>query len=93
MLNDIDGISCHKPETTFYLFPSAKKPLEKMGHDTLAEFQKAALEATGVSFCTRNHFGRPLAGETEKYLRFAYSGIDTEDIREGLGRFKAWIEG
>ncbi|MBS1272461.1 MAG: Asparagine--oxo-acid transaminase [Candidatus Marinimicrobia bacterium] len=93
MLNDIDGIICHKPETTFYLFPNATKAMEKMGFNTLAEFQEAALKNTGVSFCTRNHFGRPLPGETQKYLRFAYSGIDTEDIREGMAKFKEWIEG
>ncbi len=57
------------------------------------EFRKAALLETGVSFCTRLHFGRPLSGETQKYLRFAYSGLDTGKIEEGLTKLKAFIEG
>jgi hypothetical protein len=50
------------------------------------------LRATGVSFCTRRHFGRPLAGETEQYVRFAYSGISVEDIQLGIGKLREWIE-
>jgi hypothetical protein len=50
------------------------------------------LHETGVSFCTRLHFGRPLAGEKNFYIRLAYSGIDTPEIKEGLGKFKAFIE-
>ena len=30
---------------------------------------------TGVSMCTRLHFGPALPGETQRYLRFAYSGL------------------
>ena len=37
-------------------------------------------------------FGRPLAGEENFYIRLAYSGIDTSEIKEGLGKFKAFIE-
>jgi aspartate aminotransferase len=46
----------------------------------------------GVSFCTRNHFGRSLPGEDQQYIRLAYSGIDREDIIKGLTKFKEWIE-
>ena len=55
-------------------------------------FRRAALEATGVSFCSRIHFGRPLPGETERYIRFAYSGIDVPDIEEGIALLKQWLE-
>jgi aspartate/methionine/tyrosine aminotransferase len=50
------------------------------------------LRETGVSACSRIHFGRPAPGETQRYLRFAYSGIDTPLIEEGLGRLKAYLE-
>lgn len=93
ILNNIEGIVCHKPDTTFYLFPNVTKVMENMGFKTLAEFQNAALKETGVSFCTRNHFGRPLPGENQKYIRLAYSGIDSEDIIEGLIKLKSWVEG
>jgi len=91
MLNDVPGVVCHKPETTFYLFPNVTEAMAAKGYKKLSDFQEAALHDIGVSFCTRNHFGRPLPGETQKYIRLAYSGIDTEEIREGLGKFKDWI--
>ena len=45
-----------------------------------------------VSVCTRLHFGRALEGEQNSYIRLAYSGINTPEIQEGLGRLKAFIE-
>jgi aspartate/methionine/tyrosine aminotransferase len=59
----------------------------------LDKFRTSALEATGVSFCARHHFGTPLADETDHYIRLAYSGINQNDIREGLAKLKSWIEG
>jgi aspartate/methionine/tyrosine aminotransferase len=66
--------------------------MQKKGLTTYESFRKAVLTETGVSFCTRLHFGRQLPGETNFYVRLAYSGIDVEDIKEGLGKFKAWAE-
>jgi aspartate/methionine/tyrosine aminotransferase len=91
-LNTIDGVSCGRPNATFYLFPNVTGAMQRMGFSDYEAFRRAALEATGVSFCSRIHFGRPLPGETQKYIRFAYSGINTADIQEGLARFKAWSE-
>ena len=92
ILQQIDGLVVHKPESTFYLFPNVTEVMKRLGFTTVAEFADAALKNTGVSFCTRMHFGRPFAGETGHYIRFAYSGIDTPDIRAGLTRFSQWIE-
>ncbi len=50
------------------------------------------LHETGVSVCTRLHFGRELEGEKEKYIRLAYSGIETPEIKEGLAKLKAFLE-
>jgi len=50
------------------------------------------LRETGVSFCTRRHFGRPLPGETEQYIRFAYSGIDADQIKEGMDKLEAFLK-
>ncbi|MHC4156127.1 MAG: pyridoxal phosphate-dependent aminotransferase [Planctomycetota bacterium] len=92
MLNSIDGIRCFKPNATFYLFPNVTDAMKRKGFDDYEQFRKAALAETGVSFCTRLHFGRPLPGESQSYIRFAYSGIDVGDIEEGLTRFKEWLE-
>ena len=32
-------------------------------------------------------------GETQRYIRFAYSGINEDQIEEGLGKLKSYIEG
>jgi aspartate/methionine/tyrosine aminotransferase len=88
----IPGVTCPKPESTFYLFANVTKTLEKMGFSDVSAFADAALRATGVSFCTRKHFGTPQPGEVEQYARFAYSGIGVTDIVEGLTRLRSWVE-
>jgi hypothetical protein len=42
--------------------------------------------------CARSHFGTPLPGESRKYLRLAYSGIELAAIEEGLAKFKTYLE-
>ena len=91
-LNQIDGVTCGRPNATFYLFPNVTGAMARMGYGDYKTFCRAALEATGVSFCSRIHFGRELPGETQRYIRFAYSGIHTADIQEGLAKLKAWME-
>lgn len=86
------GVRLAKPESTFYLFPDVTEVMERKGIDEVNAFATEALHATGVSFCTRKHFGRPQPGEDRHYVRFAYSGLPEEDIREGLGLLKQWIE-
>jgi aspartate/methionine/tyrosine aminotransferase len=91
MLNAMPGVSCHSPEAAFYLFPDVTEAMERKGIDDLAVFAEKALHATGVSFCTRRHFGRPQAGEKRNYVRFAFSGIDKQDIQEGMDLLGNWI--
>jgi len=90
MLNTIPGVKCYRPDATFYLFPNVTGLMLAKGLTDYEQFRKAALLETGVSFCTRKHFGSPVPGESEYYIRFAYSGIDLDQIEEGLGLFKAW---
>ena len=92
ILNSIEGIHCFRPNATFYLFPNVTIPMQKKGLSDYDKFRKRVLKETGVSFCTRLHFGRPLPGEENFYIRLAYSGIDTSEIKEGLEKFKAFIE-
>jgi aspartate/methionine/tyrosine aminotransferase len=92
LLNQIPGVSCFTPESTFYLFPNVTELMARKGLASYDEVRRAALEETGVSFCTRLHFGRALPGEKDAYVRFAYSGITVPLIEEGLGKLKAWAE-
>ncbi|MEZ4868241.1 MAG: aminotransferase class I/II-fold pyridoxal phosphate-dependent enzyme [Caldilineaceae bacterium] len=91
-LNAIDGVAIAKPESTFYLFPNVTKVMARKGFTDVNQLMRAALEQTDVSFCTRKHFGRPLAGEQDHYIRLAYSGINVEDIQTGLARLKEYFE-
>ncbi|MDO9515815.1 MAG: aminotransferase class I/II-fold pyridoxal phosphate-dependent enzyme [Syntrophales bacterium] len=92
ILNSIEGVRCFRPNVTFYLYPNIAGAMELKGINDLDEFRRALLRETGVSVCTRQHFGRSPEGEKDFYLRLAYSGIDIQQIREGLGRFKAFVE-
>ena len=91
-LHKIDGFVCPKPEATFYLFPKVTDVMATMGFDEVGAFATAALHHTGVSFCTRKHFGRPQPGEADHFVRFAYSGLPVDDIQEGLSGLRRWIE-
>ena len=89
--NAIPGIHTARPDATFYLFANVTEAMQAKGFSDVSEFATAALHNTGVSFCTRRHFGRPQPGEVQQYIRLAYSGISAEDIAEGLGLLRGWI--
>ncbi|MCF7824002.1 MAG: aminotransferase class I/II-fold pyridoxal phosphate-dependent enzyme [Candidatus Marinimicrobia bacterium] len=91
-LLDIDGVQVTKPETTFYLFPDVTEIYQRMGYTSPAKFRLDALYETGVSFCSREHFGRRLPGEDRVFIRFAYSGINVDRIQEGLFALKKFWE-
>lgn len=93
MLNDIKGIHCPSPNCAFYLFPNVTKLMEQKGfaHDYKA-FAEDVLVKTGVSFCTREHFGKVLPNETEKFIRLAFSGVNTEQIKNALLALKQYAE-
>ena len=92
ILNSIDGIEAHLPEAGFYVFPNITGLLERMEFNDVEEFRKATLKETGVSFCGRHHFGRPLKGETDFYIRMAFSGIGQDNLQEGMDLFRNWID-
>lgn len=92
ILNSIDGIEAHKPEAGFYVFPKITELMAQIGFNDPEEFRKTVLEETGVSFCGRHHFGRPLDNEPDYYIRLAFSGINKEDLQEGMDKLKAWID-
>ena len=93
LLSAIPGVRCHRPDVTFYLFPNVTAVMQRMGFGRYEDFRRAALEATGVSFCTRLHFGTPLAEERERYIRLSYSGIAIEGIEEGMQRLRDFVAG
>ena len=89
--NAIPGMHTARPDATFYVFVNVTQAMQAKGFDDVSKFATAALHHTGVSFCTRRHFGRPQPGEAHQYIRLAYSGISTDDITEGLGLLRDWV--
>jgi len=89
-LNSIEGVDCAIPNSTFYLFPDVTEIYHRMEAGSYEEFRSRVLRETGVSFCTREHFGTPAEDEDRKYIRFAYSGIPVDKIKEGLGKLQAY---
>jgi aspartate/methionine/tyrosine aminotransferase len=92
LLNAIPGIRCYKPDATFYVYPNVTELMRRKGIAEYEPFRREVLQQTGVAFCSRIHFGRELPGERDKYLRFAYSGIDVDDIEQGLQAFTQWAK-
>ena len=92
LLNTIEGVTCVRPDATFYLWPDVTDAMKNKGFTGYQEFIEDVLHKTGVSMCARSHFGTPLPGESRKYLRLAYSGIDLDAIEEGLAIFKNYLE-
>ena len=91
-LKAIEAITIASPQSAFYLFPNVTKVMERKGLTDINVLMREALVHTDVSFCTRNHFGRPVPGEKDYYIRMAYSGIDVPDIQAGLSRLKEYFE-
>ena len=90
-VNAVPGMHTARPEATFYLFVNVTQAMAAKGFTDVGEFATAVLHNTGVSFCTRRHFGRPQPGEEQQYIRLAYSGISADDITEGLGLLRQWV--
>ncbi len=91
LVNATPGLSVDVPRSTFYIFPDATEAVQRVGARDVGHFAEMALHETGVSFCTRRHFGRPQPGEDREYIRLAYSGINAEDITEGLTKLQSWV--
>jgi aspartate/methionine/tyrosine aminotransferase len=90
-VNAIRGMHTARPDATFSLFVNVTEAMAAKGFTDVANFATAALHQTGVSFCTRRHFGRPQPGEEQQYIRLAYSGISDADITEALGLLGQWV--
>jgi aspartate/methionine/tyrosine aminotransferase len=91
-MNSIEGVEAHSPEAGFYVFPKITNLMKRIGFEDVEEFRKTVLRDTGISFCGRHHFGRPLENESDSYIRLAFSGIGKDDLKEGMNLFQNWID-
>ena len=90
MLNQAPGITCHKPEGAFYVYPSCAGVIGRttpdgktIGNDE--DFAKYLLESEGVAVVQGAGFG------LSPYFRISYA-TSTEALREACTRIKRACE-
>ncbi len=88
MLNAAPGISCHKPEGAFYVFPNIAGCIGKTSKggrkiETDTDFAMALLEEKYVATVQGTAYGM------SPYLRISYA-TNTENLREACGRIQAF---
>ncbi len=88
-LNDIDGITATPPPSAFYAYIDIAEILRRKNLPDADSLMRKSLEEAGVSFCTGTHFGD---STDTKYIRLAFSGIDSDDIAQGMAVWKRWVE-
>jgi aspartate aminotransferase len=90
LLNEIPGITCHRPEGAFYVFPNIAgcigKTTEWGRHiDSDADFVSALLEEKHVATVQGSAYGM------SPYFRISYA-TDTETLKEGCRRISRFCE-
>ncbi|WP_139489118.1 pyridoxal phosphate-dependent aminotransferase [Brevibacillus dissolubilis] len=86
LLNEIDGISCLKPEGAFYVFPNVSKAMEKQGYDTVDKWAEDLLEQEKVAVIPGSGFG------AANNMRISYAA-SMEQLEKGIARIKKFVEG
>ena len=90
LLNRIPGITCHKPQGAFYVFPNIAGCIGKTSKggrrlDTDADFISALLEEQHVAAVHGGAYGM------SPYFRISYA-TDTETLKEGCRRIANFCE-
>ena len=84
-LNNIDGISCIKPEGAFYVFPSCKKLLgKKTKLKTDKDFVEKLLEKSEVAVVQGSAFG------LDGFFRISYA-TSMENLKKAMERIKSFV--
>jgi aspartate aminotransferase len=91
MLNAAPGVSCHKPEGAFYVFPNIAGCLGKTSAggrriDKDLDFALALLEEKHVAVVHGGAYGM------SPYIRISYA-TDTESLREACARIQEFCRG
>lgn len=91
-LNEIEGLKCHNPIGSFYLFVNATKACKKLKLKDAEAMRKYLLTydkkgKRGVAVLARQHFGKKLPEEKEEYIRISIAG-SMESLKEAVKRIK-----
>ncbi len=87
-INEIDGVSCRKPQGAFYIMMNIDGIIGKSYNgEKIAnadDFARLFLEAEKVAIVPGTGFGAP------NYVRWSYA-VDMEHIKKGVERLKAFL--
>ncbi|MGC5328360.1 pyridoxal phosphate-dependent aminotransferase [Brevibacillus sp. SYSU BS000544] len=86
LLNQIEGISCLKPQGAFYVFPNVSEAMKKAGYDSVDKWSEALLEKEKVALIPGSGFGSP------DNVRISYAA-SMEQLEKGIERIKRFVEG
>jgi aspartate aminotransferase len=91
MLNAVPGITCHRPEGAFYVFPNIAGCLDRTSRGgrriaTDEDFAEALLEEQHVATVSGGSFGM------SPYLRISYA-TDEASLEKGCRRISAFVDG
>lgn len=86
LLNQIEGISCLKPQGAFYVFPNVTEAMKKMGYTDVDQWSEALLEQEKVALIPGSGFGAP------NNVRISYAA-SMEQLEKGIERIKRFVEG
>lgn len=85
LLNQIDGISCLKPQGAFYVFPNVTEAMAKKGFTSVDQWCEALLEKEKVALIPGSGFGSP------NNVRISYAA-SMEQLEKGIERIKRFVE-
>ena len=87
-INEIDGVSCRKPQGAFYIMMNIEGVLGKSCKgekiENADDFARLFLETEKVAIVPGTGFGAP------DYVRWSYA-VDMENIKKGVERLKAFL--
>lgn len=87
-INEIDGVSCRKPQGAFYIMMNIDGVLGKAYNgeriESADDFARLFLEAEKVAIVPGTGFGAP------NYVRWSYA-VDMEHIKKGVARLKTFL--
>ena len=91
-LNEIEGLKCHNPIGSFYLFVNVTKACKKLKLKDSEAMRKYLLTydkkgKRGVAVLARQHFGKKLPEEKEEYIRISIAG-SLPSLKEAVKRIK-----
>jgi len=84
LLNQIEGISCLKPEGAFYVFPNVSEAMKNMGYDNVDKWCGDLLVEQKVALVPGSGFGSP------NHARISYAA-SLEQLEKGIERIGQFV--